>query len=96
MIHYHDRFSRDRYLNNDIALVKIKPKSDGRGIRFGDRVVPVCLPSTNDIYDPALNCTVSGWGTLGPTKSGYSRYLQVRMYMQVDSENINKMSSVLL
>ncbi|XP_068217395.1 neurotrypsin-like [Palaemon carinicauda] len=47
--------------DNDVALIKIERKN-GRGIRFGPRVKPVCLPSIYDDYSELSKCTVIGWG----------------------------------
>ena len=76
-VHFHQDYNVGVYLNNDIAVVRVKAKSDGRGIRFGDRVVPACLPHSNVVYGDHLNCTVYGWGSTGITQPGYTRYLQV-------------------
>lgn len=48
--------------NNDIALLRVKPKQH-RGIRFGAFVQPLCLPPMNALYTPEKSCTVYGWGT---------------------------------
>ncbi len=82
-VHFHDEYNVGLYLNNDIAVVRIVAVEDPatsrlRGIRFGERVVPACLPPMNAVYGDHLNCTVAGWGSTGITKPGYTRYLQVR------------------
>ena len=76
-VHFHDEYNVGLYLNNDIALVRIKAASStGRGFNFGERVVPACLPPVNVVYGQHLNCTVAGWGSTGVTQPGYTRYLQ--------------------
>ena len=47
--------------NNDIALIKIKPK-DGHGITYSDHVQPACLPDANTVHETGKKCHVSGWG----------------------------------
>jgi hypothetical protein len=73
------------YLNNDIAVIRIKAVTarggttsapSGRGIKFGERVRAACLPPANTAYSPGMECTISGWGSLGQGSGGYSRRLQ--------------------
>eukprot|EP00092_Neocalanus_flemingeri_P035176 GFUD01038280.1.p1 GENE.GFUD01038280.1~~GFUD01038280.1.p1 ORF type:complete len:1087 (+),score=284.35 GFUD01038280.1:432-3692(+) len=59
-VDFHEDFGVGPYLNNDIAVVHIKKSQ--KGIIFGNKVGPACLPDTNTVYTPALNVTVSGWG----------------------------------
>ncbi len=85
-VHFHEEYNVGIYLNNDIALVRLRGRESSkavggrrsrlRGIRFGARVVPACLPPTNAAYGAHLNCTVTGWGSTGVAKPGYTRYLQ--------------------
>ena len=66
-------------LANDIALLKLKAKPNGRGIIFGNKVIPACLPPENALYGKDLSCSVAGWGTTahGPKDQiSFSRYLQ--------------------
>ena len=57
--------------------MKLRPNSrTGKGVKFGERVVPACLPHTNVVYGPHLNCTVAGWGSRGLKDPGSTRYLQ--------------------
>ena len=63
----HENYNASIHWNNDIALLRLKPKSN-RGIRFGPHVQPLCLPPTKVPYTPDTDCTVCGWGT-------FSRYL---------------------
>lgn len=48
-------------LDNDIALIKLKP-TNNHGIIFNDYVQPACLPSLYTIYEPGKMCHISGWG----------------------------------
>ncbi len=77
-VHYHEEYNVGLYLNNDIAVVRIRadPRT-GRGFSFGSRVVPACLPHSTIVYGEHLNCTVSGWGSTGVQQPGFTRYLQV-------------------
>ena len=61
---FHETFNEGPYLNNDIAIIKIKTLNRG-GMDFGRHVQPVCLPSPNLAYPPNLNLTITGWGKLG-------------------------------
>ena len=63
-IYFHDSFNVGPYLNNDIALVKVKSQSRS-GMDFGQFVSPICLPAANLIYPPNLNLTITGWGRIG-------------------------------
>ncbi|XP_033841152.2 urokinase-type plasminogen activator-like [Periophthalmus magnuspinnatus] len=47
--------------NNDIALVKLKPKG-GRCAVESKSVKSVCLPPTNQSLQTGLNCEISGYG----------------------------------
>ena len=74
-IHFHEEYNVGLPLNNDIAVVRVKASlRTGRGFRFGERVVPACLPHANVVYGPHLNCTVYGWGSTGAQQPGFSRY----------------------
>ena len=79
-VNFHEDYNLNLPLENDIALLKIKAKANGRGVIFGDRVVPACLPPTNIVYSKDLTCVVSGWGSTGLSGSSnggaFSRYLQ--------------------
>ncbi|XP_050720144.1 uncharacterized protein LOC127000445 isoform X2 [Eriocheir sinensis] len=70
----HPKFDKGPYLNNDVALLRIKRKN-GRGIQFGRNVQPLCLVPSRWTYPSLLNCTVAGWGSLG-IALGYSKVLQ--------------------
>ena len=74
-VHFHPEFNVGAYLNNDIAVIKIKPVN-GKGVKITSRVKPACLPSPSTSYKPGTECTISGWGSLGQGSGGYSRRLQ--------------------
>ena len=69
-IDFHEDFDVGAHLNNDIAVVHIDKRLHPGGIRFGDKVLPVCLPQIDADYSPQANVTVSGWGTFGAEGSG--------------------------
>ena len=76
-VYFHEQYNVGVYLNHDIAILKLRPNSrTGKGVKFGERVVPACLPHTNVVYGPHLNCTVAGWGSRGLKDPGSTRYLQ--------------------
>ncbi len=84
-VHFHDNYNVGPYLNNDIAVVQIKPGSSGAGIQFGARVSPVCLPPADLLYTARTNLTITGWGKVGyeggdgdltRTQSGNVRHLR--------------------
>lgn len=62
----HEEFDKGRHLSNDLALVKLK----GTGIKFTSYVKAVCLPSSQTVYVPGTNCTISGWGSNGAVGAG--------------------------
>ncbi|QQP49145.1 Serine protease 79, partial [Caligus rogercresseyi] len=76
-VHFHEEYNMNKYLNNDIALIRIQPKADGSGIKFGSRVVPICLPTKNVQYSPDLECIISGWGSTSISELGFTRFLKV-------------------
>ena len=89
-VHFHKDYNLELPLANDIALIKIKPGANGRGIAFGDRVIPACLPPDNAIYSTDLSCTVTGWGStgLGGSKgTAFSRFLQAARLPYIETSN---------
>ncbi|BFZ24074.1 hypothetical protein BsWGS_27113 [Bradybaena similaris] len=55
----------DAYLHGpqyNLALIKIKPTSDGRGILFNNYVQPICLANTGEHPARDTKVTISGWG----------------------------------
>lgn len=74
-VHFHPEFNVGAYLNNDIAVIRIKPVN-GKGVKVTSRVKPACLPTLSTSYKPGMECTISGWGSLGQGSGGYSRRLQ--------------------
>uniref|UniRef100_T1J2Z9 Serine protease 12 n=1 Tax=Strigamia maritima TaxID=126957 RepID=T1J2Z9_STRMM len=64
-IFIHEEFNSGRKLNNDIALVKIKPDNRGQGFQFNSHVYPACLPTPDTEYTPGIKCFISGWGSTG-------------------------------
>lgn len=68
----HEDEDEHSFNNNDIALLKIERKY-GRGIIFGPRVKPICLPSVRDSYDQLSKCTFVGWGPTFFTNDPESR-----------------------
>ena len=46
-IDFHENYNVGPEYNNDIAVVHIHRAKHPHGIRFGDKVVPVCLPQVN-------------------------------------------------
>jgi len=71
----HETFGSEVHLNNDIALIRVKAKN-GRGIRFGSYVQPLCIPPATVKYIPGTNCSISGWGSSGQPGSAYAIKLQ--------------------
>ena len=49
-VHFHPDFNVGAYLNNDIAVVKLKAGDSGQGITMGRLVKPACLPSPSAGY----------------------------------------------
>lgn len=46
---------------HDIALVKLQTLN-GKGIVFGSSVQPICLPTSEGVYQSGTWCSVTGWG----------------------------------
>lgn len=57
----HEEFAQYSFNDNDIALLKVRPK-DGRGIRFSSKVMPLCLPRVGETYEDLQDCSIVGWG----------------------------------
>ena len=74
-VDFHPDFNVGAYLNNDIAVITLKLQN-GKGVQFNDKVVPACLPSSSTTYNAGMECSISGWGSLGQNSGGYSRRLQ--------------------
>ncbi|CAG5131097.1 unnamed protein product, partial [Candidula unifasciata] len=53
----------------DIALIRIKPFPNGRGIQFNNFVQPICLPDSNTCLLEGSNLIVSGWGWTKPCRT---------------------------
>ena len=62
---FHEAFNIGPYLNNDIALLKIKANDTNSGMDFGLYVSPICLPASNLIYNSSLHLNITGWGKIG-------------------------------
>ena len=86
-VYYHEQYNIGVYLNHDIAVVKLKPDPNtGRGVVFGERVVPACLPNMNVVYGPHLNCTVTGWGRVPSKNNRFAQHLQSAQVPYIDTE----------
>ena len=55
-IDFHENYNVGPEYNNDIAVVHIDRAKHPHGIRFGDKVVPVCLPQVRSqkYFSPTL------------------------------------------
>lgn len=62
----HEGFRVGQKMNNDIALIKLK----GHGFTLTEDVQPICLPDEDLDYEKALNCTISGFGSVQSGKAG--------------------------
>ncbi|XP_033114149.1 uncharacterized protein LOC117114582 [Anneissia japonica] len=70
----HPKYDSDT-TNNDIAVLKLKRKSNG-GAQFGQYVMPACLPwptNATEQFDAGHVCWTSGWGNTG---KNYPKILQ--------------------
>merc|ERR1719431_925520 len=75
-VHFHPEFNVGAYLNNDIAVVKLKRGGQGGGVQMSRYVKPACLPAPSTGYRPGMDCTISGWGSINQGSGGYSRRMQ--------------------
>ncbi|KAF5286934.1 hypothetical protein FQR65_LT12393 [Abscondita terminalis] len=85
----HEHFRRGQKMNNDIALIKLK----GAGFTFTKDVQPICMPSTDILYEPGLNCTISGFGSIQSGKSSYSHDMRA-VYIPLIAQDVCKMPHV--
>ncbi|XP_078579964.1 neurotrypsin-like isoform X3 [Branchiostoma floridae x Branchiostoma japonicum] len=58
--------------NNDIALIKLQ-RNDGRCVKTGQFVNPICLPESENQFREGHPCYIAGWGSDG---HGYSATLR--------------------
>ncbi|CAH1247159.1 PRSS12 [Branchiostoma lanceolatum] len=58
--------------NNDIALIKLR-QNDGRCVKTGQFVNPICLPESENQFREGHPCYIAGWGSDG---HGYSATLR--------------------
>ncbi|XP_023325019.1 cationic trypsin [Eurytemora carolleeae] len=63
----HKNYQSEGPYSHDIALIKLKSKGDGRGIRFSPEVQQICLPNPEDKIKDDLQCVISGWGKTDPS-----------------------------
>ena len=54
-VHFHPEFNIGAYLNNDLAVVRVKEE-----VRLTSRVMAACLPSPTTSYSPGTQTTISG------------------------------------
>ena len=54
-VHFHPEFNIGAYLNNDLAVVRVKEE-----VRLTSRVMAVCLPSPTTSYSPGTQTIISG------------------------------------
>ena len=57
--------------NNDIALIKLQ-RNDGRCVKTGQFVNPICLPESENQFREGHPCYIAGWGSDG--KFVFSRF----------------------
>lgn len=59
----HTEFNKTGYMENDIAVLKLKTN-----ITFNDKVRPICLPTKR--FPDGENCYATGWGWINAFKNG--------------------------
>ena len=84
-VDFHENFNVGPYQNNDIAVVHIDKVKHSGGIKFGDKVIPACLPQKDADYTSRGNVTVSGWGKTNFGSNSVSRLHMVTVPI-IDSE----------
>ncbi|XP_068216874.1 prostasin-like [Palaemon carinicauda] len=89
----HPNFTRNGRFSDDLAVVKILPKS-GEGFQMSRFVVPVCLPSESFTYTDKHTCRVSGWGFTDPSddnsKSDLLLDAEIPILQEQKCKDINK------
>ncbi|XP_061168128.1 plasminogen-like [Saccostrea echinata] len=92
-IYSHEEFDKGTW-NNDIALLKVKPKL-GRGITMVSSVQPACLPSEATVYSENLDCYISGWGKMeNGISSNLLKYAQIPIVNQTTCKRLYKSHSI--
>jgi len=92
-VHRHHQYQSMGPYSHDIALIRIKPKGDGRGIRFSDKVSAICLPSPQDVIKDDHKCIISGWGKTEPHGKIESGCLRAAHIPILNQKVCNKMYS---
>ena len=88
-VDFHQDYNLELPLANDLALIRIKSKANGRGIIFSDRVIPACLPPENAVYSKDMSCMVAGWGSTAHGQKGemsFARHLQTARIPYIETE----------
>ena len=88
-MNFHQDYNLELPLANDLALIRIKSKPNGRGIIFGDKVIPACLPPENAVYSKDMSCMVAGWGSTAQGQKGemsFARHLQTARIPYIETE----------
>jgi len=60
----HPSYQNEGPFSHDLAIVIIRRKAGGAGVRFSDSVAPVCLPDQGYRIQDGTSCVISGWGKL--------------------------------
>ena len=85
----YEEITSDKIPDNDIALLRITSKETRnrlRGIIFGSRVRPLCLPSSEVKHKPKTKCTISGWGRINNNENSASnKHFQLTIIIQIFS-----------
>lgn len=76
-IYIHENFDNsDGNFNNDIALMKLKAKRNGKCAKESDSVKTVCLPPPRQSLQPGVACEIAGYGKEGFGLWYRSQYLR--------------------
>ncbi|XP_040567664.1 serine protease svh-1 [Lepeophtheirus salmonis] len=65
---FHEHYNVGPYLNNDIALIKLKSE---KGLEYSKYVSAICLPAPYFVYRNLEYITISGWGRTGQEIFGF-------------------------
>lgn len=63
--HLHEKYQTEGPYSHDLALIKLRQKGDGAGVRFSSHVQPICLPTHHHFKDDS-QCVITGWGKIKP------------------------------
>jgi len=87
----HTKYQSKGPHSHDIALIKIRSKGDGQGIRFSQEVQQICLPDREEYFGDNMQCVISGWGRIKPYGNIHPECLRAATIPLINQRTCEKM-----